>query len=392
MFEARVYNIMIGAPSDIKDEIIIARNALYKWNCLNSMSDSIVLNVLYWESSTYPCLMQAQKSINEQIVDKSDLLICVFGTKLGTPINGFPSGTAEEIERHRLRGKNVMIFFRGENDTKNVDIDSFSALLKFKKDISDEIYYGEYNNANDFENILLNKLQLFINNNWKLNKESINIYVNSKEHNAIHDSSSFFNLFQQGGLVYQCVECLMVKYDLAHIKGFYQELTESDKIYFYQTLPNRILENKEALNIDLGNLFKEIDVNIKQYTTINDKEDYAIGLLRPFANYLKIVKPSLLPQKRIEEIEQGFAKILKDTNQQNSIEIVYRDITLLLERYTDWLEYTLAHNGISLFLLQNKVGIYLTNRTRHIAHRYTQWTTDVDAKRIADELNTKYNL
>lgn len=397
MFEARVYNIMIGAPSDIKEEINIAREVLYKWNCLNSMYDNIVLNLLYWESNTYPCLMQAQKSINEQIVNKSDLMICVFGTKLGTPINGFPSGTAEEIERHRIRGKNVMVFFRGENDMSNVDIDNFSELLKFKKDISGKVYYAEYNNINDFGNALLYKLQLFINDKWKIGKENSNIYINQKENNEINDLSSFFNLFTEGGISYQCVEYLRVKYDLAHQKGFYQgNLTEEDKAYFCDTLPKRIVENRAALNIDFESLFKEVDENIKQYTSPETKEDYAIGLLRPFANFLKLVSPDLnkiLPlQQRAEEIEQGFSNILKDKHPQNSVEAIYKRVYLCLESYTDRLEYTLAHNGISLFVLQNKAGIYLTNRTKHIAHRYTQWTSEIEADKIANDLNSKYKL
>ena len=36
MFQADVYKIMIGAPSDIKEEVNIAINAIHHWNNINA--------------------------------------------------------------------------------------------------------------------------------------------------------------------------------------------------------------------------------------------------------------------------------------------------------------------------------------------------------------------
>lgn len=36
MFQANVYKIMIGAPSDIKEEVSIAMNTIHHWNNINA--------------------------------------------------------------------------------------------------------------------------------------------------------------------------------------------------------------------------------------------------------------------------------------------------------------------------------------------------------------------
>ena len=98
MFQANVYKIMIGAPSDIKEEVNIAIDAIYHWNNINAEKQKTVLLPLHWSISAYPIIgMHPQKAINQQVVNKSDLLICIFGAKLGTPTQDYASGSVEEI-------------------------------------------------------------------------------------------------------------------------------------------------------------------------------------------------------------------------------------------------------------------------------------------------------
>ena len=113
MFQADVYKVMIGAPSDIQEEINIAINAIYHWNHIHAEKQKTMLLPLHWSISAYPAIGQhPQKVINQQVVNKSDLLICIFGAKLGTPTNDYVSGSVEEIEEHIKVGKPVMIFLR----------------------------------------------------------------------------------------------------------------------------------------------------------------------------------------------------------------------------------------------------------------------------------------
>ena len=182
MFPANVYKIMIGAPSDIEEEVSIAMNIIHHWNDINAEKQKTVLLPLHWSISSYPAIgMHPQKAINKQVVSKSDLLICIFGAKLGTPTNDYASGSVEEIEEHLKAGKPVMIFFKNSLNLSEVDIDQVSQLQEFKKAIRQKALYTDYNNTDEFEKILSDKLSLCVNENFIEDK----IVVNGLEWNEV---------------------------------------------------------------------------------------------------------------------------------------------------------------------------------------------------------------
>ena len=166
-FIARVYSIMIGAPSDIKEEVQIAKDVINEWNYVHTELHHKVLLPLHWSISAYPNSgKHPQKIINEQVVDKSDLLICIFGSKLGTPTDTDISGSVEEINEHLKAGKDVMIFFRKNLEIESLDdMQQVEKLLKFKESIKGNALFEEYE-KNSFKSILSQKLQLFLNNTW----------------------------------------------------------------------------------------------------------------------------------------------------------------------------------------------------------------------------------
>ena len=158
---------MIGAPSDIKEEVQIAEDVINEWNYVHTELHHKVLLPLHWSISAYPNSgKHPQKIINEQVVDKSDLLICIFGSKLGTPTDTDISGSVEEINEHLKAGKDVMIFFRKNLEIESLDdMQQVEKLLKFKESIKGNALFEEYE-KNSFKSILSQKLQLFLNNTW----------------------------------------------------------------------------------------------------------------------------------------------------------------------------------------------------------------------------------
>lgn len=168
MYQANVYKIMIGSPSDIKEEIAIAREVLNNWNNLNSEKNRIVLLPIHWSISSYPAVgKHPQKLLNEQLVEKSDLMICIFGTRLGSPTDTEISGTVEEIKEHRKAGKDVMVFFKNSvDDISSVDPQQLQKIRDFKESIKNDVLWQEFSDAKDFEHKLSEKLQLYINDNW----------------------------------------------------------------------------------------------------------------------------------------------------------------------------------------------------------------------------------
>lgn len=158
---------MIGAPSDIKEEVQIAKDVINEGNYVHTELHHKVLLPLHWSISAYPNSgKHPQKIINEQVVDKSDLLICIFGSKLGTPTDTDISGSVEEINEHLKAGKDVMIFFRKNLEIESLDdMQQVEKLLKFKESIKGNALFEEYE-KNSFKSILSQKLQLFLNNTW----------------------------------------------------------------------------------------------------------------------------------------------------------------------------------------------------------------------------------
>ncbi len=176
MYKARVYHIMIGAPSDIKEEVEILKNVVHKWNDLNSEKEKIVLIPKHWASSTYPTAgARPQESINKQIVDKSDLLISIFGARLGAPTGKASSGSIEEIEEHLKAGKPVMVFFK-KSGSYDIEPTQLQMVLDYKQSIQDYVLWVEYRDEEEFSNIILDKIQLFLNDNWLKEKDEDDYY------------------------------------------------------------------------------------------------------------------------------------------------------------------------------------------------------------------------
>lgn len=186
MFQANVYKIMIGAPSDINEEVVIAINTIYHWNTINAEKQKTVLLPLHWSISAYPVTgIHPQKVINQQVVSKSDLLICIFGARLGTPTQDYASGSVEEIEEHLKAGKPVMIFFKQTLKVNDVSAEQISRLQDFKRAIGQKALYVDYNTPDDFEQVLEDKLSLCINDNFIKDK----IVINSMGWNEVVDET-----------------------------------------------------------------------------------------------------------------------------------------------------------------------------------------------------------
>lgn len=166
MFAANTYKIMIGCPGDIKEEIYMAMKVINHWTILHAEQHSTVLLPIHWATSSYPEHgAHPQTLLNGQLASKSDMLIGIFGAKVGTPTDKAQSGTIEEIEEHVKSGKPVMLFFRKQNDT-STPASEIEKLQTFKSSVKDQCLYREYDSPSTFEATFTDALELFLANNW----------------------------------------------------------------------------------------------------------------------------------------------------------------------------------------------------------------------------------
>lgn len=188
-----IFNIMVGSPGDVTHIAKRAIECINNWNILNSYDKSIALVPHHWTSSSYPSLRKpAQAHIDDILVERSDALVAIFGSRLGTPTNSYISGTVEEIEKHRAAEKPVMVFFSETLDFSQ-DVEQLKNLQEYRNQLSG--LYETYNGIDDFEKKFSAKLHLQIQNEFQpLVSESVS---NSKGQETISFSEEEVSIMKR---------------------------------------------------------------------------------------------------------------------------------------------------------------------------------------------------
>ncbi|MBC2137500.1 hypothetical protein HCA93_14490 [Listeria innocua] len=156
------YNILLSFPSDVTQEIKIIETVFKRFNNFaNGMG--IGIKSKHWSKDTYPAAGQRpQSSINEQIVDESDAIICIFWTRFGTPTGDFGSGTEEEMEHLLDSGKQVFLYFSHIGiDPRKIDSEQMKKIEAFEKKHREDTLYKSYDTIDEFETILTQDLNLY---------------------------------------------------------------------------------------------------------------------------------------------------------------------------------------------------------------------------------------
>ncbi|MES3675895.1 hypothetical protein QC589_08065 [Halomonas elongata] len=164
-YRATVFNVMIASPGDVASERAIVREVIAEWNAVHSGSRGIVLLPAGWESHSSPEIGESPQSIiNKQLLEKCDLLVGVFWTRIGTQTGSYASGTVEEIERHIQSDKPAMLYFSGQPARlDSVDDEQYQALKRFKEACRDRGLYETYDSHSEFKEKFYRQLQLKLN-------------------------------------------------------------------------------------------------------------------------------------------------------------------------------------------------------------------------------------
>lgn len=82
-------------------------------------------------------------------MDRADILIALFGSRLGSPTPSAVSGTVEEIERAVEAAKPVHLYFSTAPLPHDVDTRQLDGLREFRQAIQARGLYGEYHNVTE---------------------------------------------------------------------------------------------------------------------------------------------------------------------------------------------------------------------------------------------------
>jgi len=136
MSKVELLKIFIASPGDTQQQRDEIEKIVAEWNQNNSSSENIILKTVRWENDATPSYhqdMSGQQIVNNQLLLESDILIAIFNMKLGTPVDGYESGTIEEIEVFYEKNKDhTGIFFVPISSIPNNNFEEYSRLMTYK--------------------------------------------------------------------------------------------------------------------------------------------------------------------------------------------------------------------------------------------------------------------
>lgn len=149
-FDGHVLEVLIASPGDTAEEREAVQRALHGWNTARARREEVVLLPLLWETGAVPRLGgSGQSVINDQLVDRADIVLALFDSRLGIATADAVSGTAEEIERAHAAGKPVHVWFSEEPIPRGADLDQLRALEGFKETLTPLGLLGTYSSPDD---------------------------------------------------------------------------------------------------------------------------------------------------------------------------------------------------------------------------------------------------
>jgi len=152
--------IAIASPSDVQKERDAVLKVFNRWNDTNDLA---FLHSKMWESSSVPTLGDhPQHILNHSIIEKSDLLLAILWSKLGTPTPTASSGTVEEIREFiKIKGPGrVMLYFCKRDIPYDTDPSDFVKLRDFKDQMRTQGLYHEFHTLEEFERDLYRHLDV----------------------------------------------------------------------------------------------------------------------------------------------------------------------------------------------------------------------------------------
>ncbi|HEY6419683.1 MAG TPA: hypothetical protein VIX59_11830 [Candidatus Binataceae bacterium] len=159
----QLFRVLLAAPSDVTEEHALVADAINNWNVQLGDGARARIELMNWRTHAHPeAGRRPQASINRQFADRADLVLAIFWRRLGSPTGKAASGTVEEIERARRRGKKVMVYFRQRLSAEKDAPDSReqARMERFRRKLGRSALYGTYRDVQEFESTVRKDLAL----------------------------------------------------------------------------------------------------------------------------------------------------------------------------------------------------------------------------------------
>ncbi len=159
----QLYRILLAAPSDVTEERDVVAGLIDEWNVLHGDAADTRVELMNWRTHSHPeAGRRPQASINRQFADRADIVLAIFWRRLGSPTGKAASGTVEEIERARRRGKKVVVYFsqRLAPEGEPLNPREQTRIERFRRELGRTALYATFDSLREFEAIVRKDLAL----------------------------------------------------------------------------------------------------------------------------------------------------------------------------------------------------------------------------------------
>lgn len=309
----RLIKIFIASPGDVNIQRDEVERLIWDWNAEHVDSKGTILMPVRWENNSSPSFKvnsSGQEVINHQIVKSSDILIAIFGNKIGTKTPRGKSGTVEEInvfyEEHKDR---VGIFFVEGNVPVDL-LDEHKMVMRYKQYLSNNNHglYSSYD-INNIRRFITREVDKLISNNSDY-KEAENNIENNLNLN-IFDSLEYDD--DERLFVIHAVENSIRDFGDRWMSG--HTLREIEKWERENNLSEYLSNRYTSV---LQKLFDRKLLYVKEYTSEGNPRLYGVEV----EIYKKLKKVILESNEQIEQIKQKFEK-KEDLNKNQDLDLPF---------------------------------------------------------------------
>lgn len=164
-FLANAIRIVISSPGEAAEERDIVTGEVYRWNETNAVSRKLILLPMNWENKAAEQNdAPAQDAIDPQTPEEPDILIGIFGERIGKLQEEQISATVEEIKRHVGAGRAATVYFSDAAYSPTSIVTARSLALKtFKDECGSGGLSATYNDLDTFRSSFRQQLAFELN-------------------------------------------------------------------------------------------------------------------------------------------------------------------------------------------------------------------------------------
>lgn len=297
----KLVKIFIASPGDVLEQRNEVEQLIMDWNNEHTDTKNVVLMPIRWENNTtasYAVNTSGQAIINEQIVKSSDILIAIFGNRIGTKTKNNKSGTVEEINVfYEEHNRGVGIFFLNTPVPEEL-IDERKMVQKYKEHLSK-------NQRGLYETYDIRKIRYFVTKEVNKLIETVSS-GDGKEPNALEPNILETNIFDE------------IEFDKDEQLFFIFIVEEEVRIFGARWMAEETVsiiqkwEQKNDLENYLSSRYESVLTKMSQRKIINVEEvtDYGNPRLYSVNNktYREIKKVMHNSQQSIYKVKSMFPK------------------------------------------------------------------------------------